>query len=99
MSTAEDRGNYERSAARYPSDVTDEEWVLIEPHLAPERNTCRREILNARIASAGNVTGVRRRGRLGRTLSSRPGRRRAARLYRLPLCRQSADARPWSAAS
>jgi hypothetical protein len=38
MWTAENRGNYERTAARYPSDVTDEEWALIEPHLPPERN-------------------------------------------------------------
>ena len=37
MWTAENRSNYERSAARYPSDVTDEEWALIEPHLPPER--------------------------------------------------------------
>ena len=35
MWTAENRGNYERTAARYPSDVTDEEWALIEPHLPP----------------------------------------------------------------
>jgi transposase len=47
MWTAQNRGNYERAAARYPSDVMDAEWALIEPHLAPERNTCRREILNA----------------------------------------------------
>ena len=37
MWTAENRGNYERGAARYPSDVTDAEWALIEPHLPPER--------------------------------------------------------------
>ena len=47
MWTAENRSNYERSAARYPSDVTDDEWALIEPHLPPERNRSRREILNA----------------------------------------------------
>lgn len=47
MWTAENRDNYQRSTARYPSDVTDAEWALIEPHLAPERNTCRREVLNA----------------------------------------------------
>ena len=47
MWTAENRGKYERTAARYPSDVTDEEWALIEPHLAPERKARRREILNA----------------------------------------------------
>ena len=47
MWTAENRGKYERRTARYPSDVTDEEWALIEPHLPPERKACRREILNA----------------------------------------------------
>jgi len=47
MWTAENRGRYERKAARYPSDVTDEEWALIEPHLPPERKARRREILNA----------------------------------------------------
>ena len=47
MWTSQNRGNYERSTARYPSDVTDEEWTLIEPRLPPERNRSRREILNA----------------------------------------------------
>ena len=47
MWTAENRGNYERSAARYPSDVTDEEWALIEPHLPPERNRSQRDPLCA----------------------------------------------------
>jgi hypothetical protein len=36
------------SAAGYPGDVTDEEWrTLFEPRLPAERNTCRRELLNA----------------------------------------------------
>jgi hypothetical protein len=47
MWTAENRGNYERGATRYPSDVTDEKRALIEPHLTPERNSCQRQILNA----------------------------------------------------
>ena len=46
MWTAENRGRYERKG-RYPSDVTDEEWALIEPHLPPERRVGRREVLNA----------------------------------------------------
>lgn len=47
MWTAENRPNYDRKGLRYPSDLTDEEWVLIEPLLPPERNVSRREILNA----------------------------------------------------
>lgn len=46
MWNSKNRARYERNG-RYPSDVTDEEWVLVEPHLPPQRNTGRREILNA----------------------------------------------------
>ena len=46
MWTAENRKTYERRTERYPSDVTDEEWALIEPHLPPERRISRREVLN-----------------------------------------------------
>jgi transposase len=31
MWTTENRGRYDRSRLRYPSDVTDAEWELIEP--------------------------------------------------------------------
>jgi len=31
MWTADNRGRYDRSKLRYPSDLTDEEWALIEP--------------------------------------------------------------------
>jgi transposase len=37
MWTAENRGKYERKGQRYPSDLTDEEWALVEPHLPPAR--------------------------------------------------------------
>lgn len=53
MWTAENRKTYDRKTARYPSDVVDEEWALIEPHLPPPRSTRRhkvpdrREIVNA----------------------------------------------------
>ncbi|MEO1609254.1 MAG: transposase [Pseudomonadota bacterium] len=43
MWTAENRALYDRSTSRYPSDVTDEEWALIEPHLPPDR----RDVLDA----------------------------------------------------
>ena len=47
MWTDETRARYERKGLRYPSDTTDEEWVLIEPCLPPERKVDRRELLNA----------------------------------------------------
>ena len=31
MWTEENRGRYDRSKLRYPSDLTDEEWRLVEP--------------------------------------------------------------------
>jgi len=37
MWTAENRGRYERSRLRYPSDLTDEEWALIAPGIPPAR--------------------------------------------------------------
>jgi hypothetical protein len=37
MWTKENRPHYNRDHLRYPSDLTDEEWGLIEP-LYPRRN-------------------------------------------------------------
>jgi len=35
--TTENRGRYDRSSLRYPSDLTDEEWALIEPLIPPAK--------------------------------------------------------------
>jgi transposase len=35
MWTAENRPRYDRDKLRYPSDLTDEEWALVEPLIAP----------------------------------------------------------------
>lgn len=37
MWTTENRACYDRSRLRYPSDVTDEEWALIAPHIPPAK--------------------------------------------------------------
>src|SRR6516162_6350295 len=37
MWTRENRGRYDRSRLRYPSDLTDEEWALVEPLIPPAR--------------------------------------------------------------
>ncbi len=37
MWSNENRGGCDRGKMRYPSDVTDEEWALVEPHIPPAR--------------------------------------------------------------
>lgn len=37
MWTNENRARYDRSKLRYPSDVTDAEWALVEPLIPPAR--------------------------------------------------------------
>ena len=52
MWTVENRARYNRDRLRYPSDVTDEEWRLIEPLIPPakrgggKRTSDMREVLN-----------------------------------------------------
>ena len=37
MWTPENRGRYDRSKLRYPSDLTDDEWALVKPLIAPAK--------------------------------------------------------------
>jgi transposase len=37
MWTSKNRGRYDRSRLRYPSDLTDEEWTVVEPLIAPAK--------------------------------------------------------------
>ena len=52
MWTNENRGSYDRSKLRYPSDLSDEEWALIEPLIPPakrgggKRTADMREVVN-----------------------------------------------------
>ena len=52
MWTAKNRPRYNRDKLRYPSDLTDEEWVLVEPHIPPgkrgggKRRVNMREVVN-----------------------------------------------------
>ena len=52
MWTTENRSRYDRSSLRYPSDLTDEEWALIEPLIPPakrggnKRTVDLREVVN-----------------------------------------------------
>ena len=52
MWTAKNRGRYDRSKLRYPSDLTEAEWKLVEPLIRPgksgggKRTVVMREVVN-----------------------------------------------------
>ena len=52
MWTRENRGRYDRSKLRYPSDLTDEEWAIVAPLIPPakrggnKRTVVVREVVN-----------------------------------------------------
>lgn len=54
MWTTENRGRYDRSQLRYPSDLTDDEWNLVAPSIPPgkrggdKRTVNLREVVNGR---------------------------------------------------
>ncbi len=48
MWTHENRGLYERKSARYPSDLTDQEWALIAPLIPPAKRGGRPRTVNLR---------------------------------------------------
>lgn len=43
-----DRAKYDRHHLRYPSDLTDAEWALIEPHIPPAKRGGRRRAVDVR---------------------------------------------------
>ena len=48
MWTNENRGRYDRSHLRYPSDLTDGEWGLIEPLIPPAKRGGNKRRVNMR---------------------------------------------------
>ena len=53
MWTKENRARYDRSRLRYPSDLTDEEWALVKPHIPPaKRGGNKRTVKCARSSTA-----------------------------------------------
>ena len=46
MWTNENRGRYDRSGLRYPSDLTDEEWGIISPLIPPAKRGGNKSALN-----------------------------------------------------
>jgi transposase len=48
MWTTENRGRYNRDKLRYPSDLTDAEWALVEPSIPPAKRGGRKREVNIR---------------------------------------------------
>lgn len=48
MWTVEQRQAHDRAGLRYPSDLTDAEWMLIEPLIPPPRRGGRRRTVDVR---------------------------------------------------
>src|SRR5271156_1112486 len=48
MWTNENRGRYDRSRLRYPSDLTDEEWAHVDPLIPPAKRGGNKRTVDAR---------------------------------------------------
>jgi transposase len=53
MWTEKNRPKYNRDNLRYPSDVTDEEWALVEPHIPSEKRGGRHREVDMRAVFNG----------------------------------------------
>ena len=53
MWTKENRGRYDRSGLRYPSDLTDEEWRLVAPLIPPSKRGGGKRSVNLRAVVDG----------------------------------------------
>ena len=53
MWTTENRARYKRETLRYPSDLTDEEWALIEPLIPPAKHGGRKRSVDMREVTNG----------------------------------------------
>ena len=69
MWTSKNRARYDRSKLRYPSDLTDNEWRLVEPLIPPgkrggdKRTVVMREVVNGLMytCSPPDASGARSR--------------------------------------
>src|SRR3979411_2502422 len=74
MWTAKNRGRYDRSALRYPSDLTDDEWALVEPLIPPARRGGNKRHVDEREEMNGRMDFLRRACQGGATRKCLPPR-------------------------
>jgi Putative transposase of IS4/5 family (DUF4096) len=84
MWTSENRARYDRGRLRYPSDLSDDEWALIEPRIPPakrggnKRTVKLREVVNGLMYILS--TGCQWHGRFRKTCH------RARRCMTISIC-------------
>ena len=61
MWTDENRGRYDRSKLRYPSDLTDKEWALIKPEIPRAKRGGNKRTVNVREVINGLMYGAEHR--------------------------------------
>ena len=86
MWTAQNRGRYNRSRLRYPSDLTDDEWAHVKPLLSPakrggnKRHVDEREVSpTAAIIDSQSVKSAEKGGRASIRMATMRARRSKAR--------------------
>ena len=67
MWTAKNRGRYDRSKLRYPSDLSDDEWALVEPLIPPARRGGNKRHVDVREVMNGIMYILRRDASGGRS--------------------------------
>jgi hypothetical protein len=56
MWTSKNRAHYDRSKLRYPSDLTDDEWALVEPLIPPGKTGGgKRQFAEINTTSGGSI--------------------------------------------
>ena len=76
MWTSKNRAHYDRSKLRYPSDLTDDEWGLVEPLIPPGKTGGGKRRVNERSTRAPrSLAGVRDSHREGVTVACADQRR------------------------
>ena len=93
MWTANNRKRYDRSQLRYPSDLTDDEWQLIEPLILPAKRGGRRREVNIREVMNG-VMYVLSTGCVAGDPEGFAAQKHSVRLYGFMELRRYAGAHP-----
>ena len=82
MWTTKNRGRYDRSRLRYPSDLTDEEWAHVKPLIPPAKRGSNRRHVDVREVMNG-IMYVLSTGCQWRAVPKDLGAQHAVRLFRL----------------
>src|SRR6266567_110227 len=93
MWTAKNRGRYDRSKLRYPSDLTDDEWTHVEPLIPPAKRGGNKRHVEVREVMNG-IMYILSTGCQWRAIPKDPAAQHTFRLSRLVELRRHAGSHP-----